>query len=186
MNETIKALIEALLKEGVLPVGLIALLFGALALAIPDGWLLVNHRAAASVALLGVCAVLVSAMTHKKLWTAFEDARRKCKLRHAFLKLSNKARLMLQLQAKDSSEQVNVIPDDVTVQELITNQFWRLEPGHIGRKTSRATIYSDKYRWLMSDLHFVKQNVSEDAKEMNDLKAMMERAEPGPNSWPGY
>lgn len=183
MNETIRALIEPLLKEGLLRAGLISLLFGTVALAIPDGWLLVNDKLAASLALLGACAILASALTHKKLWTALGDACKKHMLRRAFLKLSNKARLLLLRQATDSSEQVNVIASDATVQELISHQFYFLAPGYIGMHKSRASIFSEKYRWLMSDLLFAKRHVTKRPGEEKDLNAMLESARPGPNSW---
>ena len=93
--------------------------------------------------------------------------------------------MLLLLQAKHGSGPVNVIANDETVQELWAHQFFLLAHGPIGMEKSRASISSEKYRWLMSDLLFAKRHVTMRDEEKNELDAMLESARPGPNSWMG-
>lgn len=124
MGDFVKFLIEGLLKVGLLKLGLILALFGAGALTVPDAWLLEqkvesNNTIAAILLLLGLCMIAAWAFTSDLTCRTIRTAKEKSKSRSEFTKLSNKARLLLVLQARSNSEQINVVVTDAAIQELI-------------------------------------------------------------------
>jgi hypothetical protein len=187
LGDFVKVIIEGLHKVGLLKIGLILALFGAIGLAIPDAWLFeqkieLSNTVLFIPALLGLCVIAAWALAHGSTSRAIRSAWEKRRMRSEFKKLSNKARLLLFLQVRHNSEQISVVVDDLTVQELLTRQFLRLSPGHIGQTDNRASIRSEKWRWLTSDPQFVERKVQLDETQERELSAMLKQAEPGTNS----
>lgn len=191
LGDLVKSIIEGLHKIGILKLGLILAFFGVIALAIPDDWLLELKVASgntypAILALLGVCMIVAWSITNDFTLRVIGNAMKTSKSRSEFKKLSNKARLLLLLQVRQNSEQIPIVVADPTVQELMTRQFLYLGPGNFGQSHNRASIRSEKWRWLTSDLQFVERRVQHDKTQEQELHAMIEQAKPGPNSWMSY
>jgi len=183
----VKVIIEGLHKIGLLKGGLILAFFGVIALAIPGDWLLEqkivsSNTVFAILLLLGLCMIATWAFTNDFTLRFIE----KPKSRREFEKLSNKARMLLLLQAQRNVKSFDVVVNDQIINELITNKFLELSPGHIAQSNNRASIQSEKWQWLKSDLQFAKQNVNHDDAQERGLNEMLEQANSGSHSWMGF
>jgi hypothetical protein len=183
-----KAVVESIWKEGLLRAGLVFALAGSAYIAVAAvlplavlGLDLPWVRIVAGFAIfVGVSAAIIAGVTSKEVRQWAGRAHAENAIRHRFLLLTNKARMLLRLAARKGSSQLFVVISDPTFQELLTHRFVWFH-GSMDRRAAHASIHNDEMKWLQRNLQFVDHQVKSDETEHTQLFQMMELAhQPAP------